>query len=180
MKFSIQPLLENDKVILYPLRVHDFDVLYAVACDPKVWEQHPNKDRWKEDVFRVFFNGAIQSKGAFKIVDKATGKTAGSTRFYDYNESDNCILIGYTFYGTAYWGSGINRMVKEIMLDYIFQHVGQVYLHVGAGNVRSQIAISRLNAEKVAEQEVAYVGEPPKLNFVYTISKEKWYANKWK
>ncbi|MBL7931737.1 MAG: GNAT family N-acetyltransferase, partial [Bacteroidia bacterium] len=120
---KIQPILQNDKTILYPLKEEDFEELYAVASDPKVWEQHPNKDRWKREVFKTFFDGAMQSKGAFKIVDKASDNTIGSTRFYDYDEGKNGILIGYTFYGKAYWGKGINPSVKKLMLDYIFQFV---------------------------------------------------------
>jgi RimJ/RimL family protein N-acetyltransferase len=178
MEFNIQPVLENEKTILQPLQPSDFDELYAIASDPKIWEQHPNKDRWKKDVFLTFFEGAIQSKGAFKIVDKATGNIAGSTRLYDYNEQENSILIGYTFYATKYWGKGINHAVKAMMLDYIFQFVSRVYFHIGAGNVRSQIAIGRLGAKKVAEQEVTYFGETPKLNFVYSIDRDNWFRSK--
>ena len=180
MSFNIQPILENDKVILYPLQEKDFEALYAVASDPKIWEQHPNKDRWKKDVFHTFFDGAMQSKGAFKIVDKATGNVIGSTRFYDYNQKENSIFIGYTFYPVSYWGKGINQLVKVTMFDYIFQFVSKVYFYIGANNVRSQIAISRLGAEKIAEREVTYLGESLRLNFVYEISKQKWKNTKAK
>jgi RimJ/RimL family protein N-acetyltransferase len=178
MNFNIQPTLENEHVILYPLQEKDFDDLYAVAADPKIWEQHPNKDRWKKEVFKIFFDGAIQSKGAFKIVDKSTGAIIGSTRMYDYNEQENSIFIGYTFYAVQYWGTGINHSVKAMMLDYIFQFVSKVYFHIGANNIRSQVAISRIGAEKTGEQEVTYFGEAPQLNFVYEISKENWKAGK--
>jgi RimJ/RimL family protein N-acetyltransferase len=174
MEINIQPLLENESVLLYPLEERDFDNLFATASDPKIWEQHPNKDRWQKEVFRTFFEGAMQSKGAFKIVAKATGNTIGSTRYYDYNEQENSIFIGYTFYATSCWGMGINPIVKNLMLDYIFQFVSKVHFHIGANNTRSQIAIGRIGAEKIAEQEVNYFGEPAKLNFVYEITKEKW------
>ena len=174
MNVNTQPVLENEKVILCPLQEKDFEMLYAVASDPKIWEQHPNKDRWKIEVFKTFFEGAMQSKGAFKIVDKTTEGVIGSTRFYDYNEHENSIHIGYTFYATAYWGKGYNPLVKSTMLDYIFQVVSKVHFHIGADNIRSQIAIGRLGAEKIAEHEVTYYGEAPQLNFVYEISKKKW------
>lgn len=172
--FNMQPVLENEQIALYPLQEGDFEDLYAVASDPKIWEQHPNKDRWRKDVFKIFFDGAIQSKGAFKIIGKTTGDIIGSTRIYDYNGQESSLLIGYTFYGTAYWGKGINHAVKTMMLDYVFQFISKVYFHIGAGNIRSQIAIGRLGATKVAEQEVTYFGEAPKLNFVYEITKENW------
>lgn len=174
MNFTIQPILENEYVILIPLLKEDFEDLYSVAADPDIWRQHPNKDRWKKEVFQTFFEGALQSKGAFKIINKTDQSVIGSTRFYDYDDQENSILIGYTFYATKYWGKGINHSVKKIMLDYIFQFVSIVYFHIGAENVRSQISITRLGATKVGEKEVIYFGEQPKQNFVYRIKKEEW------
>jgi N-acetyltransferase len=174
---NIQPTLENELVLVSPLSDADFEGLYSVASDPKIREQHPNKDRWKREVFQNFFEGALQSKGAFKVIDKETQSCLGSTRFYDLNVEDNSIHIGYTFYSTDCWGKGINHSVKKLMLDYIFQFVNTVYFHIGADNVRSQISIVRLGAVKIAELDVAYFGELPKLNFVYRINKERWKNN---
>jgi len=170
---DLQPILENERTILHPLREEDFEPLYAVASDPKIWEQHPNRDRWKKDVFRSFFDGAMQSKGAFKVVDRATGTVIGSTRFYDYSERDGSIFIGYTFYAVRYWGTGINRSVKTLLLDHIFRSVSKVYFHVGAGNVRSQMAIGRIGAKKIGERE-AGSGGASKLNFVYELDRKQW------
>ncbi|MGB7527004.1 GNAT family N-acetyltransferase [Sphingobacterium cellulitidis] len=174
MNINIQPLLENEKAILYPLQEKDFEALYTVASDPKIWEQHPNKDRWKKDVFKTFFDLAMQSKGAFKIVDKTTGNIIGSTRFYNYNEQENSIFVGYTFYAVAYWGKGINKLVKVTMLDYIFQFVSKVYFHIGANNIRSQVAIERIGIDKIAEEVVTYSDGTSRFNFVYEISRVKW------
>jgi RimJ/RimL family protein N-acetyltransferase len=169
MNLDLQPTLENERVILRPLQEQDFDILYNVAADPAIWQQHPNKDRWKKDVFSIFFEGAMKSGGAFLIIDKSTGSAIGSTRFYDHNPENRSIFIGYTFYATAYWGKGVNPMVKMLMLDYIFKFVDRVYFHIGAENFRSQTAISRLGAVKTGEQEFMYFGEAPKLNFIYEI-----------
>lgn len=171
--FEIQPTLRNGQVLLTPLRNEDFEDLYAVASDPKIWEQHPNKDRWKREVFEKFFQGAIESKGAFKIIDMQSGETAGCTRFYDYKPETATILIGYTFYATKYWGTGLNPAVKKLMLEYIFPFVDKVHFHIGATNIRSQIAIQRLGAAKVGEEDVAYYGETAKLNYVYEITSRR-------
>ncbi len=179
MTINIQPILENEKVILYPLQQQDFEVLYLAAADPKIWEQHPNKERWQREVFKNFFEGAMKSNGAFKIVDKITGNVIGSTRLYDYNPNNDSILIGYTFFTTQCWGKGFNRLVKTLLLDYIFQFVSIVDFHIGAENIRSQISINRLGVTKIAEQEVTYFGELPKLNFVYRITKNEWLSNKF-
>ena len=175
MNFSIQPFLENEKYQLIPLQQGDFELLYHLASNPKVWEQHPNKDRFKREVFENFFKGAMESKDAFKIVEKSSGDVLGSTRFYDFDESRNSIFIGYTFYGTNSWGKGINPQIKKLMMDYIFEFVDTVYFHIGKENFRSQIALERLGGQKIAEEEVAYFGEPTITNFMYEIKKENHF-----
>ena len=177
MNFSVQPTLENENVKLVPLEQNDFEALFSVASDPLVWEQHPNKDRYKRDVFETFFQGAMESGGAFKIIDKESDELAGSTRFYDFNAEDNSIFIGYTFYGTKFWGSKLNPQVKKLMLDYIFQFVDKVNFHVGKDNIRSQKAMEKLGAKKVDEVNVAYFGEPEKLNVVFEILKTDFNSN---
>lgn len=168
---NVQATLENENVKLVPLNPNDFEELFSVASDPKIWEQHPNKDRYQREVFENFFQGAIESKGAFKIMDKSSNEVAGSTRFYDYNPKENSIFIGYTFYATKFWGSKLNPQVKKLMLDYIFQFVDKVNFHVGKDNIRSQKAMEKLGAKKVDEVNVAYFGEPEKLNVVFEIDK---------
>jgi len=171
---NIQPTLENDFVRLVPLEENDFEQLFSVASDPKIWEQHPNKDRYKKEVFQNFFQGVMESRGAFKIVEKNTGEIAGSTRFYDYNPEDHSIFIGYTFYATKFWGSKLNPQVKKLMLDYIFQFVDKVNFHVGKDNIRSQKAMEKLGVKRVDEVNVAYFGEPERLNVVFEITKENY------
>lgn len=168
---NVQATLENENVKLVPLNPNDFEELFSVASDPKIWEQHPNKDRYQREVFEKFFQGAIESIGAFKIMDKSSNEVAGSTRFYDYNPKENSIFIGYTFYATKFWGSKLNPQVKKLMLDYIFQFVDKVNFHVGKDNIRSQKAMEKLGAKKVDEVNVAYFGEPEKLNVVFEIDK---------
>jgi RimJ/RimL family protein N-acetyltransferase len=174
--FIIPTLLENERALLYPLQESDFSELYALASDPLVWEQHPVKDRWQEPVFRNFFDRGMESRGAFRIVDKASGQTAGSSRFYDYDPEQQSIYIGYTFYGRRHWGKGLNPSVKALMLDYAFRFADTVHFHVGAYNIRSQTAVMRLGAVKTGELEMPYAGEISNLNFIYTLSKAAWQA----
>nr|WP_294775195.1 GNAT family N-acetyltransferase [uncultured Flavobacterium sp.] len=170
--FDWQPYnLENELIKLTPLEETDFEALYEVASDPLVWEQHPNKLRYQREVFQNFFEGALISKGAFLIREAKTNEVVGSSRFYDYDEKGNSILIGYTFIGRKFWGNGYNKTLKELMLDYAFQQVDKVYFHIGAFNIRSQKAIEKIGAIKVDEFEVEYYGEDSKLNFVYLIRK---------
>lgn len=177
MSFNLQPTSLADNLIrLVPLKEEDFEKLYTVASDPLIWEQHPNKDRYKREVFQNFFEGAMQSKGAFIVYEQASGKVVGSSRFYDYDEAKSSITVGYTFIGRDYWGKGHNKALKELMFNYAFQFVDHIILHIGSTNFRSQKAIEKLGAKKIDEIEVAYYGEPVKLNFVYQVAKKDWQA----
>ncbi len=172
--FNIQPTLENDIVLLLPLHINDFDSLYELGSDPLIWEQHPNQDRWKLEAFTNYFEGAVRSRRAFKIVYKPDGELAGCTRIYDYVVEENSIKIGYTFIARKFWSKGINPAAKKLLLDYLFQYVEKVQFHIGSKNIRSQIAIGKLGAKKISEEEIAYYGEPPKLNYLYQIEKADW------
>ena len=178
MTIHFQPILQNNLIIMQPLAPDDFERLYTVASDPLVWEQHPNKNRYQRDVFQNFFEGAMQSQGAMLILDKATGEVAGCSRFYDYNEADASVFIGYTFFGRNFWGKQYNPASKQLMLDYAFQFLNTVRFHIGATNTRSQIAIGRVGAVKVKEVVVAYHGEPDRHNFEYELKKEDWSNKK--
>lgn len=174
MKFDLQPTgLYDDLITLIPLHEGDFERLFEVASDPLVWEQHPNPNRYKRDVFQNFFKGALESRGAFLVLDSKTNETVGCSRYYDYNEEDNSVLIGYTFIGTKFWGNGYNKSLKKIMLGYAFQFVEKVYFHVGALNYRSQKAIGKIGGVKIDEFEVEYYGEASKLNYIYQINKNE-------
>ncbi len=172
--FDLQPTLQNEYIKIEPLKQDDFESLYRVASDPLIWEQHPNKDRYKKDVFETFFKGAMESKGAFLVFDTKTGKVIGSSRFYELDEAKKTVAVGYTFFAKDHWGGVYNPALKSLMLTHAFHFVDAVVLHVGSNNIRSQKAVTRLGAKKIDEVEMEYYGEAPKLNFVYQIKKEHW------
>jgi RimJ/RimL family protein N-acetyltransferase len=153
MLMNLQPQLSNNFVTLQPLKESDFEELFKVAADPLIWEQHPNNDRYKRDVFQRYFNGAMESGGAFLILDKKDNSIIGCTRFYEYSEEDNSVAIGFTFIDRAHWGNGYNSALKKLMIDYALQHVKNIYFHVGLTNYRSQKAVEKLGAVKVAEDD---------------------------
>ena len=68
--------LSNELVELQALQSGDFEVLYEVASDPLIWEQHPNPNRYQRPVFEKFFEGALASQGAYLVLDKTTGAVA--------------------------------------------------------------------------------------------------------
>src|ERR1700723_4129951 len=103
MPFELQPRLDNELIKLEPLEAGDFEVLYAVAADPLIWEQHPSKDRYQRPVFENFFKGAMESGGAFRVIDNTNGELIGSSRYSGYEEAKRKIDIAYTFIARRRW-----------------------------------------------------------------------------
>jgi len=48
-------------------------------------------------VFRGFFREALESGGAFVVIDRSTGRIIGSSRYFGYSEERSEIEIGWTF-----------------------------------------------------------------------------------
>jgi hypothetical protein len=86
VSFDLQPVLKGELLRLRPLLPEDFPGLFAVAADPRIWEQHPARDRYMEDVFRTFFREAMDSGGALIATDSKAGQVIGSSRFHGYDE----------------------------------------------------------------------------------------------
>jgi RimJ/RimL family protein N-acetyltransferase len=176
MAFELQPSIEDETLRLAPLRADDFELLYAAASDPLIWEQHPNKERYRRDVFAGYFKGAIESGGAFKVIDKGSGTVIGSSRYYDLDEAQRVVAIGYTFIARSHWGGRVNRALKTLMLDHAFRFVDRVIFHVGAGNLRSRKAMEKLGGVLTGEVTMSYQGEAPHRNVVYEIDRAAWAA----
>jgi len=171
MLFKLQPILKGELLELRPLKPDDWDELFAVASDPLVWEQHPEQDRYKKDVFKAFFKGALESGGALVIIDRKTRQVIGSTRFYGYDLDKSEIEIGWTFLARKYWGGGYNAEMKRLLLNHAFKFAESVVFFVGEDNVRSQRAMEKVGAIRIGTATRTYGNHPPARNVKYVIKK---------
>jgi N-acetyltransferase len=171
MSFDLQPNLKGELIELRPLAAEDWDDLFAVGSDPLIWEQHPESDRYKEQVFRVFFREALECGGAFVIIDKNSQQIIGSTRFYGYDPEKSEIEIGWTLLARKYWGGRYNRELKQLMLDHAFQFVETVIFYVGEDNIRSQKATEKIGGVRNGMVKKTYGNRAPSLNVRYVIKR---------
>lgn len=171
---NLQPTLVGNTLTLRPLLTSDFEGLYTSASDPAIWELHPDSTRYQRDNFqRRFFDSAIASGGAFAVVDNASQRTIGSSRFYEWDAEKVEISIGYTFLACEFWGSGANREMKQLMLDYIFVNTQAVWFHVGEINLRSRRAVEKLGAVLKHKKERELDGKPF-TQLYYRLAKEDY------
>jgi RimJ/RimL family protein N-acetyltransferase len=152
MPFDLQPGLKGDLLELRPLCAENFRDLYAIAADPLIWEQHPSKDRYQEEVFKIFFREALESRGALIAFDRKDGRAIGSSRFHGYNEVKSEIEIGWTFLARSHWGGTYNREMKRLMLRHAFRFVNSVIFLVGPHNFRSQRAVEKIGGVRAGSR----------------------------
>jgi RimJ/RimL family protein N-acetyltransferase len=169
MPFDLQPTLKGELVELRPLRAEDFHDLYGVAADPLIWEQHPGRDRYQEEVFREFFREAMESGGALIAIDSRDGHVIGSSRFHGYDEEKSEVEIGWTFLARSHWGGAYNGEMKRLMLGHAFRFVESVIFLIGERNMRSRRAVEKIGGALVGTRRDAGGRE----NVVYQITRSR-------
>ena len=169
--FDLQPRLVGELIEVRPLGPADWESLFAVASDPLIWEQHPARDRYREDVFREFFREALETGSAFVVVDRQTGKIIGSSRFFGFDPQQSVVEIGWTFLARAYWGGNYNGELKRLMLGHAFKFVERVVFVIGVTNFRSQKAIEKIGGLRIGRRDKV-VSRGVDENFVYEIRRK--------
>ena len=139
--------------------------------EPLIWEklsaEGDRPERWVVKDIRS--QRALESGGAFVVIDKKTQQIIGSTRFYGYDSEKSEIEIGWTFLARKYWGGRYNREMKRLLLDHAFQFVETVVFLVGEKNFRSQKAMEKIGATRIGLVTRTYGNHPPHLNVKYAI-----------
>jgi RimJ/RimL family protein N-acetyltransferase len=116
--------LENDHVLLRPIDPGDREALREPAMDPRIWRYFVQRIETDAD-FDAFFDAALTDQNAGRrvvhhIIDKWTGRTAGSMSFCNMAEADGRLEIGWSWIGTRFQGKGVNRWSKFLMLEHAF------------------------------------------------------------
>jgi RimJ/RimL family protein N-acetyltransferase len=172
-----QPTLEGERLLLRPLRPDDWDALWAIASDRELWAVHPANDRWQEPVFREFFADALAQGGALAIVDKASGRTIGSSRFQEFDPANGgSVEIGWTFLARELWGSGLNAELKRLMLAHALASVERAVFVVGEDNVISRRAMTKIGGRLTGETRVKIRAGKPLNHVIFEIDRAN-FAN---
>ncbi len=152
MDFSAPVVLENSRVRLRPLELTDFEALKAVAMDAELWQYTLTR---ADDAVSLadYLRQAVEAREQslrypFAIIDRETGALAGSTSYYNVAEADQRLSIGYTWVGTKFQRSGLNRACKHLLLSYAFDSLNceRVELETDARNQKSRTAMGRMGA----------------------------------
>ncbi|MFQ6599248.1 GNAT family N-acetyltransferase [Flavobacterium sp. C3NV] len=183
--FSDNIILEDDLVLLRPLQESDVDNLLEISInEPETWKYSLVGADGKENLIK-YIQLAIkarenQKEFPFIVFDKKTQKYAGSTRFYDMNLEFKTLQLGYTWYGSAFRGTGLNKHCKFLLLQFAFETLGmeRVEFRADNDNKRSIAAMKSIGCkvEGVLRSHMPTIDkEIRRDSIVLSILKNEWF-----
>jgi RimJ/RimL family protein N-acetyltransferase len=184
--FSNTIILEDDFVLLRPLQESDIENLLEFSInEPETWKYSLVGADGKENL-TSYIKGAIKAREAqkefpFIVFDKKSQKYAGSTRFYDMNLTYKTLQLGYTWYGSAFRGTGLNKHGKFLLLQFAFEtlEMERVEFRADNNNERSIAAMKSIGCkvEGVLRSHMPTVNDGIRRDsIVLSILKEEWFA----
>lgn len=183
--FSDTIILEDDLVLLRPLQESDVDHLLEISInEPETWKYSLIGADGKENLIK-YIQLAIkarenQKEFPFIVFDKKSQKYAGSTRFYDMNLEYKTLQLGFTWYGSAFRGTGLNKHCKFLLLQFAFETLGieRVEFRADNNNERSIAAMKSIGCkvEGVLRSHMPTASnEPRRDSIILSILKKEWF-----
>lgn len=182
MDFTQDIILENSRALLRPLAAADFEDLQAVAFEPELWQYTLTRadDRIS---LAAYIAAAIQGREQqrrypFLIIDKDTDRVAGSTSYYNIDQEEARLSIGYTWIGSDFQRTGLNRAVKYLLFRHAFEVLGceRVELETDAHNQKSRDAMQRMGAteEGILRSHRYTQGGRRRDTVIFSVIKPEW------
>lgn len=178
-------ILENDKVLLRPLKESDFDLLLKFSeNEPDIWKFNAlganGAENLKNYIAAALNNRKNQTEYPFVVFDKKNQEIIGSTRFYLINKFNQTLELGYTWYGKSYQGTYINKNCKYLMLEFAFEiwNMERVGFKANNLNKRSIAAMKSIGCkEEGILRNFSTDSEGNRMDaMVLSILKEEWFT----
>ncbi|MCW3108404.1 MAG: acetyltransferase, ribosomal protein N-acetylase [Segetibacter sp.] len=176
-------ILENEKVLLRPLRMSDLVNLMKFSIEePELWKYSLLTAAGAENLqkyLKAAERGRSEQKEyAFIVFDKKRNEYAGSTRFYDIQPDYQTVQLGYTWYGKDFQGTGLNKNCKYLLLEHAFEkwQVERVELRADNNNERSIAAMKSIGCtvEGVLRSNMPKREGGRRDSIVLSILKSEW------
>jgi len=136
-------------VRLEPMREAHTPGLTEIGLDNNIWEHMLYGDvRTEEDICNWVRNILAKPDLAFVVIELASGRIAGATRYLNIVQEHRGLEIGGTWFGSEFQHTAANTESKYLLLRYAFETLGciRVQFKTDVRNLRSQRAIERLGA----------------------------------
>ena len=184
--FTEEIILENERVLLRPLRISDGSLLsHYVNEEPDLWQYSLVAIHNSEDL-DIYIQSAIDAREnktsyAFIVFDKLLDEYVGCTRFYDMQLAYQTTQLGYTWYSKKCWGTRLNENCKYLLLQFAFDQMGleRVEFRADNNNKRSIAAMQKIGCtiEGVLRNHLPMPSGKRRDSIVLSILKEEWDAS---
>lgn len=145
-------VLTGPNVELQPMQPGHALGLLEAAADGQLWNSKVTVIPGPDTVEQYIAN-ALQGRQAgtvlpFTIVQRETGRTLGSTRFWKIDRSNRKLEIGHTWLSESMQRTGINTEMKYLLLCHAFEVMQCVRVQFTTDelNEKSRAAILRIGA----------------------------------
>ena len=175
--------LENERVLMRPLRLDDVEFLLPFALnEPTTW-QYSMINAAGEDGMKKYIDDALTAKATgkeypFIVFDKENQAYAGSTRFYDIQPANKTLQLGSTWYGQNSRGTGLNKHCKFLLLQFAFETLDaeRVEFRADARNARSIAAMKSIGCvpEGILRSHLPLPDGTRRDSIILSILKPEW------
>jgi RimJ/RimL family protein N-acetyltransferase len=150
-----QPVaLEGQHVRLEPLAKAHLAGLARVGLEEELWRWIPEPVRTVEEM-AAYIETALQEQERgvslpFALIEKATGRAIGSTRYGNIDRTHHRVEIGWTWVAREWRRTAVNTEAKYLLLRQAFETLGciRVELKTDSLNEKSRAAILRIGARE--------------------------------
>ena len=178
--------LEGQYTRLEPLSLMHREALNVAAADGELWNSIvtivPTRDTMAEYIEAALAEQAKGSELPFAIVQKATNRIVGTTRFYYIQPHQRNAAIGYTWVAASAQRTAINTEAKLLLLTHAFEHWHCVRIEfiTDVLNEQSRAAILRLGArqEGILRNHLIMPNGRIRDSVCFSIIAEEWPAVK--
>ena len=176
------PILENERVKLSLLDLSNYKHLTDISQQDNLIQYSPNDistpEKLKEYVQTAVDGYYHKTIIPFIIYDKKTEAYAGSTRYGLINWNNKVLHIGWTWIGKQFQGTGLNKQMKFLMLQYAFETLkfDKVEFRIDERNLASRKAVEKLNAklEGIMRKDTLMLDGFKRSTCCYGILREEW------
>ena len=149
-----QTTLTGKIVTLTPLKREHTDALLEASSDGELWKlwytSAPNSKTINAYLDKAFNDQDAGVALLFAVVDNATQKIIGTTRYCNADNLNHRVEIGYTWYAKSYQRTGVNTECKYLLLTHAFETLNSIAVEFRTHwhNQASRTAIARLGAKQ--------------------------------
>ncbi len=148
------PTLAGTQVTLEPLQAAHVPALLQAAADGELWNSPvtviPGPGTVDAYVATALAGRQAGTVMPFVIVQSASGRIVGSTRFWKIDRTHRKLEIGHTWLGRSMQRTGINTEAKFLLLRHAFEDMACVRVQFTTDelNTASRAAIARIGAQQ--------------------------------